>query len=1665
MLQKKLTIFQLIVLVFTILTLLEANYIFVTIGDSLEDTIKNAKDNDEIVLYPGVVLTETINFPGLNKNGSLTIRGTKGEGDRISQIVLTCGTSDCNQTPLFIIGDDLNLNIQDLELRSVNNPIQMSTTPSDTNVTFSGVVFKYGESVNSHYFNIADQMGVYQFINCEFIEIKISNEGYAIFNVENKYLYFENTQITKSNLVSDSYSIIFDIDPVNQELYYIDEEETYDRVTLKESEFETVYLKRGKLKIDNYTTFTGYSIWESGDLQGTDQEDSESSELRLNCDFLIRDHSEIDPYNYTMKNRYIKNLHLILNANHKIDWEGYESITLESYGFIVLEGNSQMNINTDEKFENDEHFVASIYGVDSCGIILEAESILSIFNHKSDLLPRDNSSVWGFLMSCPIEIGSYDELHDDDTQKSELAKFYFHHGYFTMSGGISTNGKIPNWYVSWIINYGVFIMGDDTRQIYLREGDSDQEIDKKAKFNNYGYFESKTDSLAFEQEYVVDVPFYNYNTKAEVTIAQSTNATFTASFVQTYIEHSTQADHDYQKHPFLFIKKGAAFNAQSEGQEFIQGTIRGSGSILNSLTLKGTILWPGYDRNSQLVYEFPTLTIHGSLNLTEGSKLRAYIYDQNSYEKLKITNNANDDSQFLHIHSDLDIVFLWPYVANLSDSLTVVDLSEIEAEIDSQDIDLEIGITNVSPGADDREDPSTLELSQRFWKTIVEPGTPGESDYDPYSIDSDETNTDYYQKEMEVVDSTKVEYQDYFQEFECICGTDMNSLFGLQIRAKGCPPGKEFQGSRSQCLDCSRGTFSEEYASTACTVCQPGTYSSDQGSHTCIECGKGTFSELGAGECSECSVSKYNDEIAQSTCKDCPDYTRASTKGATAQSDCKCKPKYYGTTNNCQECPPGGVCTNLDTIVPLADEGFWNRSATEAYFYGCIPRESCTGEGKCSENYQGRMCGECVEDTYRLGNFCVKCGNEKTRWRGFAWFALLILSCWGIYQFSIIGYPPAVYFATVTILIYFIQEISLLSLFELYWPKALLGLFDVFSIFTFNIDLLAAECYNPNFTIVNKFIFGIFVPIIFGLVYYLYYVSASVWSFLMEPRIEKIKVKHREWFDQEQEYHGKSGFIKKHSHRALRKLFHFRNMDEIYILSNNCYNSFGYTLSFIYATVSYWMMKPMDCTKYSTGFTVFDPEPTYSCDGSRYSTLLAFSIIFFLIYSCGIPLWMFYQFKKNKDTISFREEYGLLIGRFKDEWYYWELVLMMRRLLFVIFSLFLSRYPMMQTAFAEMSLFLMLLLQLYARPYKEDRHNRLEFTLLSARVVVSLCGTLFYGGDLSSDHIINLLIAAVYLLVICSVIALAVMLRYDYKDNLHLMEEKNAERRELEKQLLSSGALLPSSIKNEKTIAGQKVWKTMEIMHFLRDDTVPSSLFGWLLQAEKEQRERFADIACSVIDFALEQTSKVGVVPLKSNIILSGSEKSKKDSVSTSSESEDELKKKDQNSDDDELKKLEQNSEDHLNNCRGCWEDEILPFVADAILYWLDEASVLEKRSLSVIFRSLDMYMKEHSENAGSLMNRRLRKIKRKMKKVLNKFKKSGDNEESDETQSTSTESSGEGTSSSTGSTTPTTSYSSTTPSSDNDKSGDLELKELDQNHKTDSENEIELNELDVDEK
>jgi hypothetical protein len=171
-----------------------------------------------------------------------------------------------------------------------------------------------------------------------------------------------------------------------------------------------------------------------------------------------------------------------------------------------------------------------------------------------------------------------------------------------------------------------------------------------------------------------------------------------------------------------------------------------------------------------------------------------------------------------------------------------------------------------------------------------------------------------------------------------------------------------------------------------------------------------------------------------------------------------------------------------------------------------------------------------------------------------------------------------------------------------------------------------------------------------------------------------------------------------------------------------------------------------------------------SCDGDRYQLLMPLlGISQLLLYVCGLPfmvLWFLIRNKRRLHTHVVQSRYGLFFAGYKDNRFYWEIVLSLRKIIVVGLGVFGPNLgPVRQSVVALLILFIFIILEIMGDPFQEPtiRHKILAKLELTTLVVLFL--TMWGGLMIFSSAEVNDMVSVEFLTV-CVVLMTAMMMAW-----------------------------------------------------------------------------------------------------------------------------------------------------------------------------------------------------------------------------------------------------------------------------------------------------------------
>ena len=111
----------------------------------------------------------------------------------------------------------------------------------------------------------------------------------------------------------------------------------------------------------------------------------------------------------------------------------------------------------------------------------------------------------------------------------------------------------------------------------------------------------------------------------------------------------------------------------------------------------------------------------------------------------------------------------------------------------------------------------------------------------------------------------------YTSHGSCQFRTNLDSIeLQLEITTVSGDAGEQSNENKTQCEECSAGTFSTAGSPDGCEACVPGEYVNESKATSCIRCPSGYYQNAtGASECFECLTGKFAGSAGSLSCSDC----------------------------------------------------------------------------------------------------------------------------------------------------------------------------------------------------------------------------------------------------------------------------------------------------------------------------------------------------------------------------------------------------------------------------------------------------------------------------------------------------------------------------------------------------------------------------------------------------------------------------------------------------------------------------------------------------------------------------------------------------------------------------------------------------------------------------
>jgi len=553
---------------------------------------------------------------------------------------------------------------------------------------------------------------------------------------------------------------------------------------------------------------------------------------------------------------------------------------------------------------------------------------------------------------------------------------------------------------------------------------------------------------------------------------------------------------------------------------------------------------------------------------------------------------------------------------------------------------------------------------------------------------------------------------------------------GVPSDGFSCGDGYRFDPGSLECRPCAPGFARSSVGSPSgvCSPCPPGTFCDREGCKQCIPCSEGTF----------------QDGSAATSCNECPSGAVTLLRESSSIEDCRCALGFFrldaSTGLECEECPMNGVCPGGGAL-PLAASGAWgNISITRSVAfrqqnnltqihmlqrhlfhlcskYGGVCRGQCSdalaaAEGNasscqdtpniCGSGHRGRMCAACEKGYFRMLGKCRQCPPQQYL---FVFGGLLAV----VLVWFLLNKVVANRYESLSLMLLWLQLATMISSFDMNWHPNLQLIFQLLYVVNFDIDFFTPECIMSSpWTYLNSMLVELFLPLTWLLFN------------LMTYSLNKLLLRLKD---------------SKAANAVLYVLRMARTEEEL--ASGVDYRVAG-TMSFLgitYHTTAIKSLKAFVCTRLPDGSSFLNANPEIVCHSGTHRLYMAFGSIGLVLYSIGMPAaisWILWRGRKDRmlDSPQFQRRFGWLYLKFEAEWYWWELMILARRLAFAFLVVFGSEYPSLQGGIGIAILLMSMGAHFYSRAFYDVVQDIQESLQLCSLIAMIIIGQLFMDTEL-----------------------------------------------------------------------------------------------------------------------------------------------------------------------------------------------------------------------------------------------------------------------------------------------------------------------------------------------
>ena len=408
----------------------------------------------------------------------------------------------------------------------------------------------------------------------------------------------------------------------------------------------------------------------------------------------------------------------------------------------------------------------------------------------------------------------------------------------------------------------------------------------------------------------------------------------------------------------------------------------------------------------------------------------------------------------------------------------------------------------------------------------------------------------------------------------------------------------------------------------------------------------------------------------------------------------------------CTACPEGAVCYGNYTMVP--EKGYWRADVFTPTFFYCDNYDACIGspgenlslQGLCATGYTGNLCATCEKDYSISGkNACSKCPNIYNNFIITGFIALLALF------FIALAISIAIMSATrpnselaiyVKILMNYTQMMIIAASLNMRWPSYASTFLNAQIMVgnaaeqVFSVDCLLQKVY-PDQLLFMKVTMTSILPVALMLL------GVLAWLLI-----------------------------------AMCK--------SIALFKEKLVATFVMILFILHTTITKTEFSVFPCKELKSGELWLERDLNQRCWSTQHTRFIqSVGLPSIVVWVIGLPLVCLLYIHRRRIALhspSVQMQYSFLYKGYQRNRYYWEFVILYRKITLVMVLVFLASYSAAIQAQTILAILLFsVIFQIYIQPFNISIMNSLEAKSILASAVTIYCGLYYESDALGNCHI------------------------------------------------------------------------------------------------------------------------------------------------------------------------------------------------------------------------------------------------------------------------------------------------------------------------------------------